>query len=107
MPPSPSEPTCKKWRAPWSLGTTVTLTLADLAAVPSAFDFGTPFSLINYTGIWNSGLLTFGGTSFANVDTFVAGLNTWKPGYNTASGGENFSSEYVAGSFFNITANPV
>lgn len=41
-----------------NLSGTVTLTLADLDLTPTAFTQGTAFSLVNYTGIWNTGLST-------------------------------------------------
>ena len=85
---------------------TVTLTLTDIAGAPSAFTLGTTFSLINYTGIWNDGLLTFGGNAIANGGFFTAGLNTWQLEYDATSGGTNFSGEYSGGSFVNITAVP-
>ncbi len=56
---------------------TVTLTLGDLASLPTAFALGTTFSLINYSGDWNGGLFTFGGDEIVNGGTFTAGLNTW------------------------------
>lgn len=85
---------------------TVTLTLTDIAGAPAAFSLGTTFSLINYTGTWDGGLLTFGGNAIANGGFFTAGLNTWQLEYDAASGGSNFSGEYAGGSFVNITAVP-
>jgi autotransporter-associated beta strand protein len=84
----------------------VTLTLDDIAGAPSAFAPGTTFSLINYTGAWNGGLLTFNGNTIANGGFFTAGLNTWQLVYNATSGGSNFAGEYGGGSFVNITAVP-
>ncbi len=88
---------------------TVNLTITDLAgmaATPFAPD--TTFTLINYNGVWNSGLFTFGGNAIANNDTFTAGLNTWRLNYDAASGGSNFSSQYLlpTSSFVNIIAVP-
>jgi hypothetical protein len=84
----------------------VNLTLTDLAALDTAFSDGTTFSLINYTGAWNNGLLTFGGNEIANGSNFTAGLNTWRLDYDETSGGLNFDTEYVTGNFVNITAVP-
>ena len=91
-----------------NLSGTVTLTLADLDLTPTAFTQGTVFSLVNYTGIWNTGLFTFGGNAIVNGTTFTAGLNIWRLDYNAADGGSNFSTEYFGGSdsFVNITAVP-
>ncbi len=86
----------------------VNLTLADLASggPAAAFADNTVFTLINYTGVWNSGTFSFGGNALANGDTFTAGLNTWRIDYDAASGGSNFSSEQVVGNFVNLTAIP-
>ncbi len=84
----------------------VTLTFDDLNMTPEAFDIDTTFTLINYTGDWNNGLFTYDGNEIANGGTFTAGLNTWRLDYDASMGGSNFSGEYVAGSFVNITAVP-
>ncbi len=86
----------------------VNLSLADLASggTASAFADNTVFTLINYTGAWNSGIFSFGGDALADGDTFTAGLNTWRIDYDAVSGGSNFSDEHVAGNFVNITAIP-
>lgn len=85
---------------------TVTLTFGNLAALPTAFSLGSTFSLINYSGQWNSGLFTFGST-IADGGTFIAGLNTWKIDYDATSGGLNFNADFLPGSkFVNITAVP-
>lgn len=87
---------------------TVNLTMADLGLTPVAFAPGSVFSLINYSGAWNSGLFTFGGNALADDSTFTAGLNTWQIDYNAATGGANFSGQFLGGSdsFVNITAVP-
>jgi MYXO-CTERM domain-containing protein len=87
---------------------TVDLTLADLATGGPALAFAenTVFTLINYTGSWNSGTFTFDGNALADGGTFTAGLNTWIIDYDATTGGSNFSGEYLAGSFVNITAVP-
>ncbi len=86
----------------------VELTLADLATggPAAAFAENTVFSLINYTGSWNSGIFTYDGNSLADGGIFTAGLNTWQIDYDATSGGSNFSGEFVAGNFVNITAVP-
>ena len=88
------------------LSGTVTLTLDDLAVTDLAFANGTIFSLINYTGTWNGGKFTFGGNLLDNNEQFTAGLNTWEIRYDDTTGGSNFSGEYAAGSFVNITVVP-
>jgi autotransporter-associated beta strand protein len=89
-----------------NLSGTVSLTLANLAAIPTAFANGTTFSLINYSGAWNDGLFTIGGNAVADGGTFSAGLNVWEIDYDAASGGLNFAGEHIAGGFVNITAVP-
>jgi len=84
----------------------VSLSLADVAGTAVAVGQGTTFSVINYTGTWNSGLFTVGGTPLADGDTFTVGLNTWQIDYAAASGGVNFPGQQVAGSFVNLTAVP-
>lgn len=84
----------------------VNLTLTDLATNDTAFANGTVLSLINYSGTWNNGVFTFGGNDLANGEEFSDGLNTWRIDYNSATGGSNFSGEYITGSFVNLTAVP-
>jgi autotransporter-associated beta strand protein len=87
---------------------TVNLTLSDFALTDVAFTPGTVFSLINYTGSWNTGLFTIDGNELADEEVFTSGLNTWKISYNDEVGGLNFTGEYAGGadSFVNLTAVP-
>ena len=87
-----------------SLTGAVNLTLDDLSSNPQAFPINTKFSLINYTDTWNSGVFTYNSLTLANGTQFTAGLNTWLITYNDATGGVNFSNEYVGGHFVNLTA---
>jgi autotransporter-associated beta strand protein len=86
------------------------LTLADLAGSPSPFvDNTTIFALINYSGTWNGGLFTYGGTPLADGGTFTAGSQQWVIDYNRASatGLANFTGDYLpSSSFVTITAVP-
>lgn len=84
----------------------VALSLADVAGTPVAVTPGTTLTMVNYTGAWNSGLFSVGGTSLADGDSFTAGLNTWQIAYSASSGGVNFPGEEVAGGFVNLTAVP-
>ncbi|MCX6876663.1 MAG: autotransporter-associated beta strand repeat-containing protein [Verrucomicrobia bacterium] len=84
----------------------VTLSLTDLAGLPTAFANGTTFSLINYTGAWNSGVFTYNAATLADEGQFTAGLNTWQIDYNAITGGANYANEYAAGKFVNITVIP-
>jgi autotransporter-associated beta strand protein len=84
----------------------VALSLADVAGTPVAVTPGTTFTMVNYTGSWNSGLFSVGGTPLADGGTFTAGLNTWQIAYSASSGGVNFPGEQVAGGFVNLTAVP-
>lgn len=89
-----------------SLAGTVDLSIIDLAGSPTAFNEGTTFSLINYTGSWNNGLLTVGGSEVADGGTFTVGLNTWQLNYAATSGGSNFLGDHTSGSFVNIVVVP-
>ena len=90
-----------------SLSGTVGLTLTDLATSPSAFAAGTTFSLINYTGSWNSGLFSYGGSVLADGGMFSLAGQLWTIDYDATSGGLNFSGEYLpASSFVNIATVP-
>jgi len=96
------------------LAGTVTLSLTNLAESPAAFAPGTVFTLINYTGDWNGGLFTVGGSVISDGETFNSGLNTWQIDYDALAGGLNFSDEYLTGDFdggtgrfVNITAMEV
>jgi autotransporter-associated beta strand protein len=83
----------------------VTLTLTDIAEVPVAFAGGTTFSLVNYSGEWNSGLFTIDGNVIANGGTFALGLNTWQLEYDATVGGSNFLGDHLPDSLFvNIVA---
>jgi autotransporter-associated beta strand protein len=85
---------------------TVTLTLADIAGTPAVFTEGTKFTLINYSGTWNSGLFTYNAASLADEATFDFGLNSWRIDYNATVGGSNFADEYSGDNFVNIEVIP-
>jgi fibronectin-binding autotransporter adhesin len=87
---------------------TVGLTLSDLALTDVAFNVDDVFSVINYTGTWNTGLFTFEGNQLAEAEEFTFGLNTWRINYAAATGGQNFTGEYAGGSdsFVNLTVVP-
>ena len=88
------------------LAALVTLALDDIATTDTAFDEGTKFALINYSGNWNGGLFTYG-TAISDDVTFIAGLTTWTINYNDTTGGENFTGQYNnAGKFVTLTAIP-
>ena len=82
---------------------TVGLNLIDLASSSLAITEGTKFSLISYTGSWNSG--TFSG--YADDSVFKIGVNDWKINYNDITGGSNFASEQSgANGFVTLTVVP-
>ena len=82
---------------------TVGLNLIDLASSSLAITEGTKFSLISYTGSWNSG--TFSG--YADDSVFKIGANDWKINYNDIAGGSNFASEQSgANGFVTLTVVP-
>jgi len=87
------------------LAALVTLAVDDLATTDTAFTYGTKFALLNYSGNWNGGLFTYG-TAISDDAQFTVGLNTWTLNYNDTTGGENFTGEYVPGSFVTLTAVP-
>ena len=90
-----------------ALSGTVGLTFTDLAASPIAFANGTIFSLVTYTGSWNSGLFSYGGAPLADGGMFTVGSQSWMIDYDASGGGVNFSGEYVPNSsFVNIAAVP-
>ncbi|MFM7243368.1 MAG: autotransporter-associated beta strand repeat-containing protein [Planctomycetaceae bacterium] len=84
------------------------LTVADLAGSPNAFaDNTTIFALINYSGTWNGGLFTYGGTPLADGGTFTVGTQQWLIDYDAPAGATNFTGDYLPGSsFVTITAVP-
>lgn len=89
-----------------SLSGAVELTLTNIAGSPVAFAENTTFTLINYSGAWNSGLFTLGGNQLADGATFSFNGQNWVIDYNAASGGSNFTTDYIGGSYVNITAVP-
>lgn len=89
----------------WLSGT-VGLSLANLAASPTGFAAGTTFSLVNYTGSWNGGLFSVGGSPVGNGSTFSFGANTWRLDYAAPTGGSNFTGDQTSGSFVNMVVVP-
>ena len=86
-----------------NLSGAVTLNLVDLAAVSQALVNDTKFTLISYTGSWNSG--TFSG--YADDSKFTFAGNQWVINYNDATGGSNFSGEQTtAAGFVTMTVVP-
>jgi fibronectin-binding autotransporter adhesin len=84
------------------------LTFTDLNSSPAPFvEDTTIFSLINYSGSWNGGLFTYGGTPLADGSQFQAGSQWWEIDYNSSTGGDNFTSDYLpSSSFVTVTAVP-
>jgi autotransporter-associated beta strand protein len=93
-----------------TIGSGALITFADLALVPQAFvEDTTIFALINYSGAWNGGLFTFGGTVLADGSRFAVGSQFWEIDYDrTSSAGlDNFTDQYLPSSrFVAITAVP-
>lgn len=87
---------------------TSSLDLIDLAASPALFPAGTTLSLVSYSGEWNGGLFSVGGTALADGASLVLGSQFWTIDYDAITGGANFSSEYLPGGrFVNVTVAPV
>lgn len=88
------------------MGTTV-LAVTDLALTPSSFGPGTILSLINYSGAWNGGRFSYGGTTLADGASFGIGSQLWTIDYDAVGGGVNFAADYLPGGrFVNLTAVP-
>jgi hypothetical protein len=69
----------------------------------------TIFALINYSGSWNGGLFTYGGTPLADGSRFSVGSQWWEIDYNRASsaGLGNFAADYLpSSSFVTVMAVP-
>ena len=86
-----------------TLNGSVTLNLVDLAEISQVLANDTKFTLISYTGSWNSG--TFSG--YADDSKFTFAGNQWVINYNDATGGTNFSGEQAgAQGFVTMTVVP-
>ena len=86
-----------------TLNSSVTLNLVDLAEIGQVLANDTKFTLISYTGSWNSG--TFSG--YADDSKFTFAGNQWVINYNDATGGTNFSGEQAgAQGFVTMTVVP-
>ena len=67
----------------------------------------TVFAMINYSGAWNGGLFTYGGTPLADGSTFTVGSQQWVIDYNAATGGANYTADYLpSSSFVTVMAVP-
>lgn len=72
-----------------SLANTAALSLNDIA-VGSPLAIGTTFTLIDYTGIWNGGLLSFGGNAIEDeIETFYFGNNAYTINYDGGVNGND------------------
>ncbi|MFM7207285.1 MAG: autotransporter-associated beta strand repeat-containing protein [Planctomycetaceae bacterium] len=93
-----------------SIGSGSLITFADLASSPLPFPHDTTiFALINYSGAWNGGLFTYGGTPLPDGGTFTVGTQQWLIDYDrTSSAGlDNFTGDHLPSStFVAITAVP-
>ncbi|MGB8853377.1 MAG: hypothetical protein WCC69_07425 [Pirellulales bacterium] len=87
---------------------TVSLDLVDLAASPALFPTGTTLSLVSYSGTWNGGLFSVGGTPLADGASLTLGSQLWTIDYDAVAGGTNFSSEFLPGGrFVNVRVVPI
>jgi len=84
------------------------LSFTDLASTVQPFvPTSTVFALINYSGAWNGGLFTYGGTPLADGSTFTVGSQQWIIDYNSSTGGLNYTADYLpSSSFVTVTAVP-
>jgi MYXO-CTERM domain-containing protein len=86
-----------------NIGSNVTLNLTDLASLSETLTVDTKFTLLSYTGAWNSG--TFNG--YADDSTFLFASNQWRINYNDLNGGSNFTSDQAgATGFVTLTVIP-
>jgi autotransporter-associated beta strand protein len=83
-----------------NFGNSVALQLSDLGT--GSFGGGTVFSLVNYSGAWNNGLLTFGDTPLDDDSIFNAFGKNWTIDYNATVKGDNVAAA-AAGHYVNIT----
>ncbi len=90
-----------------SIASGTLLSFTDIASSPTAFADGTVFALIDYAGTWDGGLFTYSGSALADGDTFSVGSQDWVIDYDSATGGSNFTADYLgSGSFVTVTAVP-
>jgi autotransporter-associated beta strand protein len=85
------------------------LTFADITSgtVQPFVEDTTVFAMISYSGNWNGGLFTYGGSPLANGSTFTAGSQDWRIDYNSSTGGLNYTGDYLPTSkFVTVTAVP-
>ncbi len=87
-----------------ALAGTVNLALTDVAA--SAEPRERTITLINYTGTWNGGKLTYGGVELNEGDVIKDDGNAWQIDYDATTGGENYPGDQVGGSFVNLESVP-
>lgn len=81
------------------------LDFTDIASSVNLFPDQTTFALINYSGAWDGGLFSFGGSPLADGGRFFVGSQEWQIDYDATSGGSNFTGDYVSpGSFMTVTA---
>nr|MCU0750922.1 hypothetical protein [Akkermansiaceae bacterium] len=86
----------------------VQLAFANVADTPASFSPGTIFSLINYVGTWNGGLFYRGTNALEEGEEFFMGQNYWVINYEEATGGLNFTEDYVSGGrFVTLTATAI
>jgi len=85
----------------------VDFTLGDISSSPVTFANDTVFTLINYLGSWNGGLFRYNNNTISDGGSFFA-LNTeWILDYDSTTGGDNFTGEYLANSsYVTLTAIP-
>jgi autotransporter-associated beta strand protein len=90
------------------IGAGAILSFTDIASTVQPFvPTSTVFALINYSGAWNGGLFTYGGTPLADGSTFTAGSQQWIIDYNSSTGGLNYTSDYLpSSSFVTVTVVP-
>ena len=91
-----------------SISGTASLDLVDLAASPALFPAGTTLSLVSYSGTWNGGVFSVGGTALVDGGSLTLGSQLWAIDYDATAGGTNFSSEFLPGGrFVNVTVVPI
>jgi autotransporter-associated beta strand protein len=80
------------------------LSLVELGS-PGGWTLGEKLTLVSYTGTWNGGLLSFGGSPLGNGDSFSLSGSQWQIIYDDVQKGSNYPTD-AAGTYLTITVIP-
>jgi autotransporter-associated beta strand protein len=85
------------------LGNASLLTLSELGT--GLWSIGEKLTLISYSGTWNGGLFSYGGTLADDSTINFSGMD-WSFNYNDTSAGTNYTGDLTGSSFVTMTAIP-